>query len=42
MSVIAERVYPWEVAELDGGYEPAGRGAARNSDDAGHTCVGGE
>ena len=41
MFVDAEQVHLWELAELDGGYEPAGRGAARNSDDAGHTCVGG-
>ena len=42
MSVDAERVYPWEFAELDGGYELAGRGTASDSDHAGHTCVGGE
>ena len=42
MSVIAKRVHPWEVAEMDGGYESFGRGATSDPDDAGHTCVGGE
>ena len=39
MSVVDALVYPWELAKMDGRYEPSGGGATRDSDDAGHTCV---